>query len=177
MNETLIKIKSCVILPAVALCVVALFQASLQALPEAQGEAEKPRVILLGFDGVDAELTGRFMDEGLLPRLKELTEKGTFSPLQTTNPAQSPVAWASIVTGMNPGKTNIAGFIRRTCDPGGISPVIATVEYEYGDEEHTVPFSEYPVLWSPSSSASYSRWPSWARYTGERARKEGGSRA
>ena len=71
------------------------------------------KTILLGFDGVDYQLATRFMEEGHLPNLQRLREEGTFVPLATANPAQSPVAWASIVTGTNPGKTNIGGFIKR----------------------------------------------------------------
>jgi len=108
-------------------------------------EKSKPKVLLVGFDGVDSQLTQQFMDEGLLPNLKALSQQGTFRPLATTNPAQSPVAWGSIVTGLNPGKTNLAGFIRRTCD-GAVTPCLATIEDSYQGDLHTRSFSEYSWL-------------------------------
>lgn len=108
-------------------------------------EKNKPKVLVVGFDGVDAQLTQRFIDQGLLPNLKKLSEQGTFRPLATTNPAQSPVAWGSIVTGLNPGKTNLAGFIRRTCD-GSVTPCLATIEDSYQGDLHTRSFAEYSWL-------------------------------
>src|SRR6187397_1203987 len=71
------------------------------------------RVFVLGFDGMDPTLARRFMDEGKLPNLKRLSETGTFAKLETTQPSESPVAWASFATGVNPGKHNIYDFLKR----------------------------------------------------------------
>jgi hypothetical protein len=46
----------------------------------------KERVVIIGFDGMDATLARRFMDEGKLPNLKKLADSGTFSKLETTQP-------------------------------------------------------------------------------------------
>jgi predicted AlkP superfamily phosphohydrolase/phosphomutase len=73
-----------------------------------------PKTIILGFDGMDYSLTKRWMDAGDMPNFKRLADKGLFGPLQTTNPAQSPVSWAVFNTGCNPGKTGVAGFVSRT---------------------------------------------------------------
>ena len=86
----------------------------------------KPRVIVLGFDGVDPRTTERYMDEGKLPHLAKLRAEGTFGPLATTRPAESPVAWSSFATGMNPGKTRIFDFLYRV--PGTYIPEIALAE-------------------------------------------------
>ncbi len=83
------------------------------------GETAKPRrraphkVFLVGFDGMDPTLARRFMAEGKLPNLSQLAREGTFSPLQTTQPSESPTAWASFATGVNPGKHNIFDFLVR----------------------------------------------------------------
>ena len=69
------------------------------------------RVIVVGLDGQDVDLTERFMAEGKLPNFKKLKETGHFSPLGTTFPAISPVAWSSFQTGVNPGKHNIFDFL------------------------------------------------------------------
>ena len=81
--------------------------------PEPLPPAEAPRTIILGFDGMDAGLAGRFMDEGLLPNFSKLANQGTFQRLETSNPAQSPVSWAVFNTGTNPGKTGVGGFVSR----------------------------------------------------------------
>ena len=73
----------------------------------------KQRVFVMGFDGMDPTLARKFMDEGKLPNLKKLEETGTFSKLETTQPSESPVAWASFATGVNPGKHNIYDFLVR----------------------------------------------------------------
>jgi predicted AlkP superfamily phosphohydrolase/phosphomutase len=61
------------------------------------------------------------MESGDLPNFKKLAEIGSFQSLATTNPAQSPVAWASFATGLNPGQHGIFDFIHR--DPKSLSPV------------------------------------------------------
>ena len=78
------------------------------------GVAEaKPKVVIIGFDGADARLVERWMDEGQLPNLAALREDGTFSPLQPTNPPQTPVSWSSFATGLDPGRTEIFDFLKR----------------------------------------------------------------
>lgn len=72
-----------------------------------------PRVIILGFDGADSDLTRQWMESGDLPNLKKLADRGSFRPLGTSNPAQSPVSWAVFETASNPGKTNLGDFVRR----------------------------------------------------------------
>ncbi|MBK5254823.1 MAG: alkaline phosphatase family protein [Vicinamibacteria bacterium] len=74
------------------------------------------RVFVMGFDGMDPTLTSRFMAEGKLPNLQKLAESGTYRTLETTQPSESPVAWASFATGVNPGKHNIYDFLIRDLD-------------------------------------------------------------
>ena len=47
----------------------------------ALGAARARRVIVLGLDGQDPELTEQFLAEGLLPNFARLRERGTFTPL------------------------------------------------------------------------------------------------
>lgn len=75
--------------------------------------AAEGRVIVLGFDGADSDLTETYMDEGHLPNLAKLRDQGSFLPLATTTPPQTPVSWSSFATGMNPGKNGIFDFLRR----------------------------------------------------------------
>ena len=71
------------------------------------------RVFVIGFDGMDPTLARKFMDEGKLPNLKALAEEGTFRTLGSTQPSESPTAWSSFATGVNPGKHNIYDFLVR----------------------------------------------------------------
>ena len=69
------------------------------------------RVIVLGLDGQDPELTEQLMDEGVLPNFSRLRQQGSFHRLRTTLLAESPVAWTSFQTGCNPGKHRIFDFL------------------------------------------------------------------
>lgn len=85
-----------------------------------------PRVIVIGFDGVDAGFTEQWMNEGKLPNLSRLRESGTFRPLRPTTPPQTPVSWSTFSTGIDPGRTGIFDFLRR--DPQTYLPVFAAFE-------------------------------------------------
>jgi predicted AlkP superfamily phosphohydrolase/phosphomutase len=80
---------------------------------KALGRARTSRVVVLGFDGMDPDLCTRYMKEGKLPHLAALRDTGTFQPLATTHPPISPVAWATFLTGVLPGKHNIYDFLAR----------------------------------------------------------------
>lgn len=73
----------------------------------------KERVFVIGFDGFDPTLARKFMDEGKLPNLKRLADEGTFRTLATTQPSESPTAWSSFATGVNPGDHDIYDFLVR----------------------------------------------------------------
>src|SRR4051812_35685209 len=86
----------------------------------------RQRVFVLGFDGMDPTLARKWMDEGKLPNLKRLSEEGTFAKLETTQPSESPVAWASFATGVNPGKHNIYDFLSRDLQTYMPDPAMGT---------------------------------------------------
>jgi len=95
------------------------------ALPIAAA-AQPQKVIVLGFDGVDARYTDQWMREGKLPNLARLAAAGTFRPLRPTVPAQTPVSWSTFSTGMDPGRTGIFDFLRR--DPHTYLPLFAAFD-------------------------------------------------
>jgi len=86
----------------------------------------REKVIVLGFDGVDARYTEQWMNEGKLPNLARLRAQGTFRPLRPTVPAQTPVSWSTFSTGIDPGRTGIFDFLRR--DPKTYLPVFAAYD-------------------------------------------------
>src|SRR4030095_3652632 len=79
--------------------------------PKRAGVSKAQRVVIVGLDGQDPELTEKWMNAGLLPNFSRLRETGTFARLGTTLPAESPVAWSSFQTGCNPGKHRIYDFL------------------------------------------------------------------
>jgi len=86
----------------------------------------RERVIVVGFDGVDARRTEQWMNEGKLPNLAKLRAEGTFRPLRPTVPAQTPVSWSTFSTGIDPGRTGIFDFLRR--DPKTYLPFFAAFD-------------------------------------------------
>jgi predicted AlkP superfamily phosphohydrolase/phosphomutase len=84
------------------------------------------KVIVLGFDGVDAKYTEQWMNEGKLPNLARLRQEGTFRPLRPTVPAQTPVSWSTFSTGIDTGRTGIFDFLRR--DPKTYLPLFAAFD-------------------------------------------------
>jgi predicted AlkP superfamily phosphohydrolase/phosphomutase len=73
---------------------------------------------------MDHALAARFMAEGRLPNLSRLAAAGGFAPLATSIPPQSPVAWSSVITGLDPGAHGIFDFIHR--DPETMVPFLST---------------------------------------------------
>ena len=86
------------------------------------------RIIVLGFDGLDYTLTRDLMARGRLPNFSRLAAKGTFGPLGTSIPPQSPVAWSSFITGLDPGGHGIFDFVHR--DPKTLVPFLSTTKTE-----------------------------------------------
>jgi len=121
-----------------------------------QQTQEHPTVVVLGFDGMDPVLCERMMDAGQLPNLDKMRKLGGYRPLGTTIPPQSPVAWASFITGANPGVHGIFDFIHR--DPTQqCSPFYAAAETVVGKEgwdigEYKVPLTFWPFEHQPTQT-------------------------
>lgn len=83
---------------------------------------------MIGLDGLDPRITERLLARGALPHLARLRENGGYTPLATTYPAQTPVAWSTFATGTNPGGHGIFDFICR--DPTTYRLDLALNRYE-----------------------------------------------
>lgn len=63
---------------------------------------QKRRVIVLGFDGMDYDLTKALIEKGDLPNLAALARQGHFAPLQSVFPPDSIPSWITMFTGLDP---------------------------------------------------------------------------
>jgi predicted AlkP superfamily phosphohydrolase/phosphomutase len=65
----------------------------------------------VGFDGATLDLCERWVQEGRMPSLQAICSDGSFSGMRSVFPYNSAVAWASLSTGMNPGRHGIFDFL------------------------------------------------------------------
>ena len=77
-----------------------------------------PNLIVLGVDGMDPGFIERHWHD--LPNLNRLRAEGTFQKLGTTTPPQSPVAWSTFITGLDPAGDGLFDFVHR--DPRTLEP-------------------------------------------------------
>lgn len=86
------------------------------------------RVVVLGLDGFDPHVAEAMLAQGALPHLARLRAQGGYGRVQTTAPAQTPVAWSTFATGTNPGGHGIFDFIQR--NPQTYLPELSFTRYE-----------------------------------------------
>lgn len=71
------------------------------------------QLILLGIDGAEPSLVLRWANGGFLPNFARLIKSGAFGKCMSTLHPLTPQAWASIITGVGPGRHGIFDFGRR----------------------------------------------------------------
>jgi predicted AlkP superfamily phosphohydrolase/phosphomutase len=71
------------------------------------------RTLVIGLDGAAPTLIEKWADEGRLPHLAALMQRGVYGELRSVMPVLSSAAWVSMMTGMNPGKHGIYDFVQR----------------------------------------------------------------
>jgi predicted AlkP superfamily phosphohydrolase/phosphomutase len=114
------------------------------------------KVIVIGIDGMDPRLSEGMMRDGLLPNLAKLRAAGGFSPLGTSIPPQSPVAWANFINGAGPGSHGIFDFIHRHPEQQ-VAPFYSAAEtlpgeggWEVGD--YRIPLDFWPFDHKPPAT-------------------------
>lgn len=135
--------------------VLAAVFVSATTLPlHAKTRETRPKVIVVGFDGMDPKLCEHMMDRGELPNLSRMRATGGYRRLGTTIPPQSPVAWATFITGANPGVHGIFDFVHRDpsrqCMP--YYSAAETIQSQDGWEvgKYRIPLTFWPFNDEPS---------------------------
>jgi predicted AlkP superfamily phosphohydrolase/phosphomutase len=93
-------------------------------LDRLRGKEKDRRVVFVGLDGTPYTFMKRLIEEGKAPNAARLAEQGSLLRMNSMWPWVSSVAWSSMMTGVNPGKHNIFGFIDR--DPATYRQFIPT---------------------------------------------------
>lgn len=116
------------------------------------------KLLLIGIDAMSPLVVSRLMKRGLLPNFAKLH----FSPLSTTTPPETPVAWSAAATGSNPGRYGIFDFIDR--DTSTYLPRLCLTEEkvglmktEYKSQMRGTPF--WKVLNAAGIPTTVIRWP------------------
>jgi predicted AlkP superfamily phosphohydrolase/phosphomutase len=116
-----------------------------------------PKLIVLGFDGMDPRLCERLMAQGKMPHLAQMRDGGGgYKPLGTSIPPQSPVAWSNFITGAGPGVHGIFDFIHRNpakqCEP--FYSAAETVHSDDGWDigKHKIPLAFWPFQHNPTQT-------------------------
>ena len=81
------------------------------------------RILLIGLDGGTLDVIRPLRQQGRLPTFDRLMREGAWGELESTLPSITPPAFASLLTGCNPGKHGVFDFYSR--QPGGYNPVPA----------------------------------------------------
>ena len=80
---------------------------------------ETTRGVVIGLDGAAWHLLEPLLAGGAMPRLAELRRDGAWGTLVSTVPTYTPPAWTSAVTGVNPGRHGVYGFIEGNAQDEG----------------------------------------------------------
>ncbi len=108
--------------------------ANSQSASVVAGATQFKRVVVLGIDGLDPDILQEAMERypDRMQNFRALAKASDgIQPLGTTTPPQSPVAWSSFITGLNPGSHGVYDFIHR--DPGTYSELPGTQKPVHAD--------------------------------------------
>jgi predicted AlkP superfamily phosphohydrolase/phosphomutase len=112
--------------------------------------ASRPPLIVVGIDGGEWKVIRRLWDQGKLPNLKSIADRGVATTLHTAYNS-SPVIWTTVATGVKPAVHGITDFVVAT--PQGDVPISSVVR-------------KVPALWNMLSRtgrrvAVLGWWGSW----------------
>ncbi len=113
------------------------------------------KTIVLAVDGMDPLLLQQYVKAGYMPNCRRLIESGMFSPLRTSDPPQSPVAWSNFIAGSNPGGHGIFDFIAR--DSATLRPYLSTSRTS--PPKHNLRLGKYSLPLSPARTELLRKGP------------------
>jgi len=75
------------------------------------------KVLIIGLDGATWTVLTPWIEDGSLPNIANLRNRGSWGELRSTIPPLTAPAWSSFLTGKNPGKHGVFHFIPLDDDP------------------------------------------------------------
>ena len=132
------------------------------------GNSDQGRVLVIGMDGLDPQLLTRYMAEEKLPHFAKLAAMGGFTPLATSMPPQSPVAWSNVISGCRPGTHQIYDFIHRDPNPDipglAIQPYLSTSSNEPPASGRQISLGQWQIPLASGSIKLERQGPSFWNY-------------
>ncbi len=110
------------------------------------------RLLIVGLDGLHWPVLEPLLDAGVMPHLARLRREGAWGPLTSVVPTQSASAWASFITGQNPGRHGVVDFMERQPDGSyrHAKPSPSTTLWHYaGQAGLRVGVLNFPVTYPP----------------------------
>jgi Tfp pilus assembly protein PilF/predicted AlkP superfamily phosphohydrolase/phosphomutase len=119
---------------------------------DAAGTDTGVRLLVLALDGADWEILDPLFEQGRLPHLRGIVERGARARLLSISPLLSPVVWTTVATGVEPTRHGILDFLV-TDAAGSSQPVTSTAR-------------RVPTVWEILSRAGHDVgvvgwWASW----------------
>jgi len=128
---------------------------------------------MIGLDGATFDVINPLIEEGLMPNLAELIDKGASGSMLSTIPPISGPAWVSLATGMKPEKTSIYDFTYRKGNSYDLQPV-SSLDYagravwdHLGKAGRKVGILNYPMFIPPYEVNGFISAGLWASEDGE----------
>jgi predicted AlkP superfamily phosphohydrolase/phosphomutase len=131
------RLVACALVTALATAVACSFDAR---------RALERKLVVIALDGMDPHLVARWTGEGKLPALARLAARNGLHQLQSVPPPAHGPAWATLATGLNPGKHGLFDQFAR--DPATYQPraAPATAAWPFTPEGHA-------TFWSHAARA------------------------
>jgi predicted AlkP superfamily phosphohydrolase/phosphomutase len=82
-------------------------------IPFTLSRKKRKRLFVLSIDGVPFSFLKKAFASGMMPEFAYLSRQGAFVRMKSVIPTISSVAWATFMTGVNPAKHNIYGFVEK----------------------------------------------------------------
>jgi predicted AlkP superfamily phosphohydrolase/phosphomutase len=116
---------------------------------------------VIGVDGMDPGFVESHWPD--LPNLARIRDRGAFTRLATTTPPQSPTAWSTFITGLDPADHGIFDFVHR--DPATMRPFLSMSETR--DARFQIPLGPWRLPLSRSQVVSLRKGKAFWQTLGE----------
>jgi len=140
--------------------------------PGGPGGGAQHRVLVVALDGMDPRIVDGLMAAGRLPNFKRLAQSGSYTRIGTSTPPQTPVAFANIISGADPGLHQIFDFIHRDPNPTGsglaVMPSFSTAEAVSPESQWVLPLGHWQLPLSGGETQLLRRGPAFWDYLVQR---------